>query len=98
MKCGKRVLMATYNMNSETTTTHGKRIEKGEGRFFITKVLKDARVWKVFNIDKLCAGSLISWKLLDVSVLQKITIPLRVNLPNCCTNQEGEMEGIRMAD
>ena len=54
---------------------------------------------KEFNIDKMWAGSLISWKLLDVSVLQKVTIPLKgVNLPNCCTNQESETEGIRMAD
>ena len=30
---------------------------------------------KEFNIDIMCAGSPISWKLLDVSVLQKVTIP-----------------------
>ena len=46
MKAGKKIFKATYNINSETTTSHGKRIEKGEERFFITKELKDARVWK----------------------------------------------------
>ena len=62
-------------MNSETTTIHGKRIEKGEGRFFITKVLKDARVWKELNTDKMFAGSPISWKLLDVSRNRVSTYP-----------------------
>ena len=77
MKIGKRIFTATYNVNSETTTIHGKRNEKGEGRFFITKILKDARVWKEINIDKMCAESPILWKPLDVSVLQKVTIPLQ---------------------
>ena len=40
-----------------------------------TTDLSSPRVWKEFNIDIMCAGSPISWRLLDVSVLQKVTIP-----------------------
>ena len=40
---------------------HGREINFKEGRFFITKVLKDANKWKGFDVDTTVTGAAILW-------------------------------------
>ena len=71
---GLKIFKGKYQKASNKTV-HGREINFKEGRFFITKVLKDANKWKGFDVDTTVTGAAILWntdavirmKFLDVS-------------------------------
>ena len=57
-------------MDVSTSTVHGKPLKAGEARFFITRVMRDAEFWKEFEVDVMCVGAPIMWKIADVIIPQ----------------------------
>ena len=70
-KQGLDIFKATYQKVTDSSEqVHGIPISENESRFFITKVLKDARSWKEFDFDKMDMGSAILW---DKNCVKRIT-------------------------
>lgn len=44
------------------TTVHGNILQENEGRFFITKVMRNVSKWKDFDVDVMTVGAPILWK------------------------------------
>ena len=61
---GKDLFKAWYEKCSIETMVHGEMIGEGNGRFFITRVLKDAKEWSQFDEDKHVKGAAIKWSFL----------------------------------
>ena len=59
---GKEIFKATFDSN-ETDTVHGVPVQEGEGRFFITKVLRGAIKWDSFDSDTMSEGAPILWRI-----------------------------------
>lgn len=57
---GFKIFKGKYQKTSDKTV-HGREINFKEGRFFITKVLKDANKWKGFDVDTTVTGAAILW-------------------------------------
>ena len=55
----KEVLKAKYD--AEASVVHGVEIKEGEGRFFITKILRAAAKWDNFDIETMSEGAAILW-------------------------------------
>ena len=49
------------NIDQTSTTVHGVPLKDGEGRFFITKILRGAKKWDAFDEDRMSPGAAISW-------------------------------------
>ena len=61
-------------MTSAGDTVHGNEIKEGQSRFFITKILKNARSWKQFSVDEMVVGSAIMWDMNSVKRVTKLII------------------------
>ena len=61
---GKDVFKGTFHVIDDKFV-HGKELDENHGRFFISKVLKDANRWKSFNPELHCVGAAVMWKLVD---------------------------------
>ena len=59
---GKDVLKWKFH-DTDDKFVHGKELDVNHGRFFITKVLKDADCWKS---EFHCAGAAVMWKLANI--------------------------------
>ena len=66
---GFKIFKEKYQKTSDKTV-HGREINFKEGRFFITKVLKDANKWKWFDVDRTITGAAILWNT-DVVIRMK---------------------------
>lgn len=53
---------------------HGKKINEGFGRFFITKVMQHANAWNEFDIDITCVGSAVLWCKAECSSIKRIEV------------------------
>ena len=60
----KEVLKAKYD--AEASVVHGVEIKEGEGRFFITKILRAAAKWDNFDIETMSEGAAILWNKKDI--------------------------------
>ena len=56
------LLKGTFH-DTDDKFVHGKELDVNHGRFFITKVLKNADCWKSFKPEFHCAGAAVMWKL-----------------------------------
>ena len=62
-----KVFSAKYEKTSpEATTVHGITLQKDEGRFFITKVMRNVSKWKEFDVDRMQEGAPVKWKISDI--------------------------------
>ena len=62
MKNGNEIFKARYEeTQGDLSTVHGDLMQPGEGRFFITKVMRCEIKWKDFESDKMCEGAAILW-------------------------------------
>lgn len=64
-KNGLKAFKAKFQKTTDKTV-HGKEMNENEGRFFITKVLKDANKWGEFDVDRHQVGSAILWNTLSI--------------------------------
>ena len=55
-------------------TVHGKVAKENEGRFFITKILKDCLQYPHFNKDHHCTGSAILWNKDDTCSIKHLEV------------------------
>ena len=62
---GKDILKGTYQVTDDKFV-HGQELDENHGRFFITKVMKDAGTWKKFDPEVHCVGSAVMWKLANI--------------------------------
>ena len=53
---------------------HGQSIELGEGRFLMTKVMKDANLYPNFDIDRHAVGTFILWSMSDAHDVERILV------------------------
>ena len=60
------VFKAKYEKSNPGTAVHGITIQEDEGRFFITKVMRNVIKWKDFDADVMCEGAAILWKKSDI--------------------------------
>lgn len=67
---GKDVFKGTFSA-TEDKFVHGKELDKFHGRFFITKVLKDAGKWKNFDADVHIVGAPVMWKLSSINRMMR---------------------------
>ena len=63
MNNDSEVFKAKYEETEVGTEVHGRTLKEGEGRFFITKVMRNAvNKWTDFDPDTMCVGAPILWQ------------------------------------
>ena len=70
-KQGKQIFQGKFQKTSAGSTVHGVELSDDSGRFLITEVLKNAKTWKGFDIDKTCNGAAIMWKLKTIQRIKR---------------------------
>ena len=70
-KGGTDIFRGKYESCPEDSLVHGETLGEDHGRFFITKVFKNASKWKDFDCDKHTSGAVVKWPFNSIRKLMR---------------------------